>query len=109
MPLAGCRAGREDGGTQVRAKNVVMSVARLNVVPSSHRSSLTESSSDRGRDGTGARCCAARGDRGLDGGRRKDGDWGPSASASDGVPSVVRLDPGQQGDDYPSSAHPASG
>jgi hypothetical protein len=32
--------GREDDGTLVRAKNVVMSVARLNVVPSSHRCAL---------------------------------------------------------------------
>jgi hypothetical protein len=49
-PLAGCRAAREDNGTLVR-RNVVMSVARLNAAPSSHRSSFTESSSDRGLDG----------------------------------------------------------
>jgi hypothetical protein len=49
-PLAGCRAGREDSGTLVHAKNVVMS-ARLNVAPSSHRSSFTQSSSGRRLDG----------------------------------------------------------
>jgi hypothetical protein len=94
-PLAGCRAAREDNGTLVR-RNVVMSVARLNAAPSSHRSSFTESSSDRGLDGA---VCAASCDRRAGRGRREDGDRGPvPVTAGPAVSRVPR--PGQQADDW---------
>jgi hypothetical protein len=47
-------------------------MARLNVAASFVPSRAAECSSDSGLDGAGACFCAASGDRGLDGGRRKD-------------------------------------